>query len=210
MRWYRPDGSLSLTREPGAVPSVTTVLARVWPRPALQAWRERQLLELAAACPPGDQPLDEWVRSLRLSLEQTLRAAADEGSRIHAELASGRVPPAVVAALARHGIDFRQGQAEVTIVGSRYGGTIDALGPEWLLDWKTSADQVLQVWPDWLVQLAAYDELVGGRATWVLVVLSRVGQQYRVYAVEPDQQEWARRAWRACLALWDALEEARL
>lgn len=208
-RWYRPDGTLSLTREPGAVPSVTTVLARVWPRPALQAWRERQLLELAAACPPGPgQDPSDWVRSIRQSADQYARAAAEEGSRIHADLAEGRIPPGVQTALLLHEIDLRLGRTEVTMVGDRYGGTIDALGAHWILDWKTTGDSELRVWPDWLVQLAAYDALVGGRSVWAIVVLHRDSPRYRVYAVEPPEMAWARRAWSACLALWEVLEEA--
>lgn len=146
---------------------MTTVLARVWPRPALQAWRERQLLELAVACPPGPgQDRSDWVRSIRQSADQYARAAAEEGSRIHADLAEGRIPPGVQTALLLHDIDLRLGRTEVTMVGDRYGGTIDALGAHWILDWKTTGDSELRVWPDWLVQLAAYDALVGGRSVW--------------------------------------------
>jgi hypothetical protein len=209
-RWYLPDGTVLENPAPGAVPSVTTILGATWPKPGLRQWRENQLLSVAWRTVPREEPrIDErtWARAVLSAVDAIPRVAANEGRRLHERLAAGDVPSGLRAELLRCGIDLDEGEPERTIVGDSYAGTIDLLGPHWLLDWKTTGGDELRPRWEWAAQLAAYDRLAGHRRQWVVVILHRDSGAWRIWQLTPEEMGIGHRAWSAAWQMWRVLEE---
>src|SRR6185437_2318719 len=100
--WYLPDGSpffeckardghmrpvtLRDARKVHAVPSVTTVLSVV-AKPNLEVWKVQQGILAALTLPriPNESEAD-WLQRVRDDAKAQAKAAAEEGSRIHAAL----------------------------------------------------------------------------------------------------------------------------
>lgn len=104
--WYLPDGSpffeiaakaghmrpvtIKDARKAKAVPSVTTVLSIV-AKPQLEAWKVRQGILAALTLPRIEGESEEqWLARINTDSRQEAKAAAEEGSRIHAALEADR------------------------------------------------------------------------------------------------------------------------
>jgi hypothetical protein len=206
-RWYLPDGTVLDRPKRGAVPSVTTVLSGVWPKPAIIAWREKQLLKAAAGTPPSDN----WEEDVKATLAELTSAGAERGREIHAMLEAGRDAeiPGLQDIYNYYGIVPAKCQRERTLVGPWYGGTMDLLHPEYIVDYKTTSTE-MTVYDDWLLQLAGYDQLLediesdGGR-TWLVIIIDQELQRpARVFEAKDEHRRWASGAWSAALSLWQA------
>lgn len=228
-RWYLPDGTPATGRPipPEAVPSVTTILGDLLPRPGLQAWRERELLRCAAELGVPRGGTDEWVSRVRQELDSRVRATAAAGTAWHERLAAGDVPAAIRADLERLGMDLDGAQAEVPLVSRwlRVGGTLDRWHPAqgWVLDWKTTTGPLDRVWPDWLLQLGLYSVLAEheARRSWpiadrlalrmvdrgVVVAIHRDTGEHRVHVIDSEELARASDAGIALVSAWWALRE---
>jgi len=205
-RWYLPDGTVVERPVKGAVPSVTTVLSAVWPRPGLQAWKEKNLLRAVAEVPPETE---DWERRVREAANLAITAAADRGRELHERLQRGEFEdvPGLRDIYLDYKIDPQFGQREHTLVGRFYGGTIDLLTESFIVDYKTTSGE-MTVYEDWFLQLAGYDQLLnekcrnGGRPWLLIIVDQELRRPARAYEPTPAEQAWARKAWAAALGLW--------
>lgn len=82
---YR-DTTLRDARKLGLFPSVTTVM-NVQAKPGLEVWKQNQILLAAATLPAiKDEPVDDWVKRVKEDAQKQAIEAAEEGTRIHAEI----------------------------------------------------------------------------------------------------------------------------
>jgi hypothetical protein len=135
--WYRRDGTpchtvpkasgggerpttIADARKLGLLPSVTTILAIV-EKPQLTRWRIVEALKLARLVPPTDDESPEAYaeRIIERSTLESVTAAADEGSLIHAAIEAHYLGEPVPAAYQRHV------QATVAAVMAAFPGVAD-------------------------------------------------------------------------------------
>ena len=98
--WYRQDGSPAYTitgkngkdrpttlrdaRQLSLVPSVTTILG-VAAKPALDLWKQQQVLLSALTLPKADGESEmDWINRILLDSKETGKNAAKRGTKIHA------------------------------------------------------------------------------------------------------------------------------
>jgi len=221
-RYYEVDGL--------RYPSVTSVLGKVYPKPALYNWfarrgREAMRDHLAAHLgePISEGLLDDAVAEAKLRPSKDASEAADLGSQAHdlisAELLGEAepVPPALEAVMD----SFHAWQAderltlvdsETAVVGDGYAGTIDALwqredGSYLLVDWKTSNG----LYQDHSVQISTYARCLRQhtdvRVDATLVRLGKEQPEWEVLEVEADQCESLDNLWDAAFGFYTALKE---
>ena len=169
--WYRRDGTPCHTvprasgegersttvadaRKLGLLPSVTTILSIV-DKPQLTRWRIVEALKLARLVPPMDDESPEAYadRIIERSTLESVTAAADEGSLIHAAIEAhyrGQAVPvayqphvtATVAAVSSAFPEVSDWVPEERVVSDfGYAGTVDLHSPSQgiVVDFKTKA-----------------------------------------------------------------------
>jgi ATP-dependent exoDNAse (exonuclease V) beta subunit len=221
-RYYEVDGL--------RYPSVTSVLGKVYPKPALYNWfakrgREamRDYLVEHIGEPISDGLLEEAVAEAKIRPAKDASEAADLGSQAHdlisAELLGQTlpVPPALEAVMDsfhswRSDERLTLVDSETAVVGDGYAGTIDALwqredGSYLLVDWKTSKG----LYQDHSVQVATYARLLrqhtNVRVDAALVRLGKEEAEWEVLEVEADQCESLDNLWDAAFGFYMALKE---
>lgn len=199
--WYRPDGAPAYTttgsngkerpttlrdaRKVGLVPSVT-MICNVASKPALEIWKQKQILLAALTLPrrDGESEDDFAVRAIQDSKEQS-RTRAEEGSAIHGSIEkaiSGKYYDAkhavfvqpVLAVIKKYSDGWSAEKSFASDLG--YGGKVDAHAPGYVIDFKTKefgeADDRL-AWPEQAMQLGAYRDGLGmGSAACANVFIS--------------------------------------
>ena len=208
-RWYEVDVEGVLYK----MPSVTTVLGKVWPKPALVNWFAKRGREAMAEYlrdytgePVTEGLLQDAVDEAKLAPKRDSDKAADLGTAAHeliAEKLQGKIYP--VPSDLRHVMDafdqwYKAEELElldtecaIYSTQSLYAGTIDALfkrknSSELLLvDFKTSK----AVYPEMHVQLSAYSNAMremAGRAGWdipnIVAQVIRLGKEAAEFEVE--------------------------
>lgn len=157
------------------VPSVTLVL-NCMAKPALEAWKARQLLEASMTLPKRDgESLDDYAKRVVEDSKAQGIAAADRGTQLHAAIEkyiAGYTDPQwgqhlvkLDLVLAQHGIDIHAGKPEHSfsagVGGLYYGGKVDyhTRGECVVCDFKSKEkienDKRL-AWDEHLLQLSAY------------------------------------------------------
>lgn len=190
--WYTRDGTpayeveaasgkglrpttLRDARKLGLYPSVTAII-KCAAAPALETWKQNQVLMAALTLPRIDGESDEALcqRIMRDSQEQA-RKARDRGTEIHAAVQGhyeGKAPDEAL-------WDFVRGTADVVAANCAcnawsaersfahphgFGGKCDLSAPEWVIDFKTKEfgpSEALKTWDEHAMQLAAYREGLG-------------------------------------------------
>lgn len=186
--WYAQDGSpvyevprakgdgtrptrLNDARKLNLVPSVTLILNCV-SKPGLDAWKLRQMFEVAYTTPRSpEENDDDFFERVSIESREKGRKAAERGTELHAAIeifASQNAIPEMKWAphlanlqqtLAQYGIGLRQGKTEHSFASPLgYGGKIDWHNDEVLIDFKTKKDLSAKqlAWPEHCWQLAAY------------------------------------------------------
>ena len=221
-RYYQWDGH--------RYPSVTSVLGKVYPKPALYNWfakrgREAMRDHLVAHLgePISEGLLDDAVAEAKLRPSKDASEAADLGSQAHdlisAELLGQTlpVPPALEAVMDsfhawRSDERLTLIDTETAVVGDGYAGTIDALwqredGSYLLVDWKTSNG----LYQDHSVQVATYARLLRQhtdvRVDATLVRLGKERPEWEVLEVEADQCASLDNLWDTAFGFYVALKE---
>jgi len=173
---FRPT-TLRDARKLGLLPSVTSVMS-IKAKPQLQNWIVRQAVMSALTLPRLDGESDDaFLSRVEQDRQAQARAAAEEGTRIHAAIEMHLLGQPYDAAYTAHvrgtmdalaGIDsgavWRPEKAFASFMG--YGGKVDlhsagtARHPDGIvLDFKTkdfSDGDKLKPYDEWAVQLAAY------------------------------------------------------
>lgn len=230
--WYLPDGkpfyevenksrggmrpaTIRDARKVGAVPSVTTVLACAH-RPGLENWKIEQNI-LAALTNPDvtpEMPVKDIMRLIKKDAMEQAKQAADAGTDIHdsieAHFKGGRVPKehlqtvCAVKRLLHEYCGEQNWEAERWFTsGLGYGGKIDLISPEWVIDFKTKEGDAMdhKMYPEQLMQLVAYDYGTGeGSRRYANIIVSRDkpgSAQFWEWQSDDD----AYRAWRKFRAL---------
>ena len=231
-RWYEIDVEGVLYK----LPSVTTVLGKVWPKPALVNWFAKRGREAMAEYlrdytgePITEGLLQEAVDEAKLAPKRDSDKAADLGTAAHeliAEKLQGRIHP--VPADLRHVMDafdqwyeteeleLLEAECAVYSPAQLYAGTIDALFKRknssdlLLVDFKTSK----AVYPEMHIQLSAYSEALtqmASRAKYdvpdITTQVIRLGKEKPEFEV--DQTPHDRNVlmqWHAGLDFYNTLE----
>jgi hypothetical protein len=183
MRWYDKDGLVETiigkngnprapnvkdAREAGLLPSVTSIVDACTPKTGLSRWKENGLIDCAHELhQQADMFGAEAFRELVREHWENHRTEADEGSKIHAEIALSlrsdfvSDEPAVKEA-ARYVVGLHPSaimcEHQFTC-HMGYAGTVDCIlgldAEEIIIDWKTTND-VNRSYPEHAIQLAAY------------------------------------------------------
>lgn len=194
-------------RERGYLPSVTTIM-RCAAKPALDIWKQNQVLLAALTLPRIDGETDEafCARVMEDSKRQA-KEAAELGSSLHTAIElhlQGRdIDPrwhnhatAVEEAMLAHGINLRQGRAEHSFSCiDGYGGKIDWHSPLAVVDFKSkpAIDAKTKAYDEHAMQLAAYGRgtgLVKPRALNVFVGIADAQVLIHEWTVEEYVRGW--------------------
>ena len=221
-------------RDEIALPSVTTVLGKVMPKPALVNWfakRGREAMAEYLSEYVGDPVtiglLENAVAEAKMRPRADAQDAANLGSEAHVLIErqlkgdSTHVPVALRSVIDAFntwlsGQDLKLLDSEVAVYtatpGASYAGTIDALfeRPDKtlvLVDFKTSK----AIYPEHLVQLAAYAHAIrwmsdGPRSiTSQVIRLGKEKPEFEIASIVDEHQALTR--WKTALALYIALED---
>jgi hypothetical protein len=206
-RYYQVDG---LT-----LPSVSTIL-KVIAKPNLVAWARRTTLTMVRELLEEGLSIEAALSLAEVEPERQRDAAAQRGGLAHEAIAcalAGKPYPPEWGPWVRAALDFLVGHgldcvAVERVVWSRrhgFAGTVDLVacqadGALSLADWKTGG-----LWPEAALQLGAYaialEEMTGRPVGEAYVV----GLREKGYEAKRVNLPLARRAFLACLTLWQAL-----
>ena len=241
--WYTRAGvlqegaGLRRARTENLLPSVTTIQDLV-AKPGLQNWIEREGIRAALRSPlrPGEAE-DDAVRRVKEERYQVGAKITQLGTMVHAELEKvladwphreALLPPPPLRGLMEPVIRWiERTYAGATEVHAErrvthnlgYAGTADALieqGPfAALLDFKTQRPKQgkLNVWPEWVQQLAAYQRALGFAGTdcrcWSIVI-DVTGElqgdaKHLFHAWSPEDVEHGWHTFRATLELYQLI-----
>lgn len=157
-------------RKLNLVPSVTTIL-KVADKPALTAWKVRQALLAALTLPQEEgESLDAFMRRADADAKEQARAAAEEGSRIHAAVEcfflerpySSDYAEHVAGAVAcvKDAFPGREWSAEKSFASEMgFGGKVDLHCEDVVIDFKTKdfgPEDDVRAWDEQAMQLDAY------------------------------------------------------
>lgn len=159
----------------GLYPSVTTVI-NLAAKPGLQNWRDDQLIMACLTMPRiENEPEGVYIARIKRDAGEQARVARERGSTIHAWVQEGFEGKQISHDAYRYYASARDAlsqecssekwECEKSFVklddrGVRgYGGKIDLISPEHIVDIKTTEKDVttLKTWDEHHQQLAAYD-----------------------------------------------------
>jgi len=166
MHWYNREGkpchfvkgkngktrasTLRDARAHGWMPSVTSVLD-ILAKPGLDTWKINKAVQAASVVPRGDQEFDAWKDKVLLEGKRETVEAAERGSRLHSMLEQcfktgddpglsddKRIYHAVKSLLDINCGDQQWRSEEIVCnLNKGYGGMIDLVSDEWVIDFKT-------------------------------------------------------------------------
>jgi hypothetical protein len=180
--WYKPDGSpmysiigtngkerdtdLRDARKLGLVPSVTTIL-KVAAAPALDIWKQQQLLKAVAEVPRLDEePEKEWFNRIVKTSKEAGDKHMDRGTSMHNEIEDyfnkrQREYPdfakeTYFAVVKEFG--SQKWVTEKSFAFDGFGGKVDLHAEDIVIDFKTKevVDDKTVCYDEQLMQLAAY------------------------------------------------------
>lgn len=187
------------------VPSVTEVLSFL-SNAGLINWA----LKFGAECGfkyGSENPFNTIEEALEYA-ETERFAPAEAGSNIHAEIedVNSTTYRHVHEVMLTYGIDIAGGNHEVQFAMTEYGGTIDLVGENCVIDWKTTKKNRFPYKTE-CCQLVAYNAWAK-KDRLINVYLDQ--ESKRVYHVEEwkeSQKMIAGRIWNLCLQLFYATQE---
>jgi len=156
----------------GYVPGSTTIIGQIksW---GLENYGKRQAIESALTMPrlPGESDKAYIDRILQESDEHK-NIASERGKELHAAIDSyvmgqpfavnyGPHITTILQTLRQHGIDITKGKAQVTFATDTYGGMVDWVSDEAIIDWKTKdtlTGKKKLAYPSHCQQLASYSD----------------------------------------------------
>jgi hypothetical protein len=208
--------TLREARKLSLVPSVSTILA-IMAKPAITNWKVRHGLQAGWEAGRVGAPMEAAVSKM----EERLSKAADTGTRWHwiienalRRLAEGRdsveygeMPPAALDAVlgwvtGEFGINY---MVEFPFATPEYGGCIDLLAQDAVVDFKTSENP--SSWPEHGYQLAGYNRAMGKKeCVNLLISTSEPGLIKPVYwSAEKQLANLA--VFNAALNLWQIVKQ---
>lgn len=237
--WYGIDGAPQYTvkakdgsdrpttlrdaRKLNLVPSVTTIL-KVASKPALDVWKQEQLLLAALTLPQlPNEPEKEFIKRILQDSKETAKLAAERGTRIHESIENyfrggKKVEHLSMAQEFAKKVEAHFGThplhpwvTEESFASAKgYGGKVDLYSPKYedvpegiVLDAKTKEfdyDDVVPAYDENLMQLAAYRmglNLPHARCANVFVSVTRPG----LVKIHEWTEEDLIRGWRMFCAL---------
>lgn len=235
----KPDFRNKLVIRHDLAPGVTTIM-RQKAAPGLTRWLQQEAIRCALTMPrKPEQTEQEWLDAILDDSKETAKAAADEGTKIHAAIeASYRGDMSYDVNYDRHVVAVREllagiAPGEVWLpeksVASPYGyGTkSDLHSPRWVIDFKGTEKpkEELRVYPEHWMQLAAtraalmddkldkFNDQPPGtmfiRARCLIVYIHRT--EAWAHAVEVKEQELAKgwELFKCCLRMWQVEKNYR-
>ena len=186
--WYKPSGepfyevpnlsrggtrpaSITDARKVQAYPSVTAIIG-IPDKPALTNWKIEQSIMAALTNPDirPDMDVKTIMSILKRDAAREAKEAAERGSAVHDAIEAhykGRIVPhehretvQAVVDLIDHCCGYQEWEAEKWFASPLgYGGKIDLISPEWVIDFKTKPGPAVdhKMYDDQLMQLVAYD-----------------------------------------------------
>ncbi len=192
------DTTLRDARKLNLLPSVTEIINTL-DKPALTRWKLRQVTQACYNFPqPEGESYDTYHDYLLKCAFENSTDARDRGSEIHNciemilkdgyEAVRGvdgdirKIADAALLAIFRYTgtylHDFVDGNtltAEQIAVGNGFAGMVDAHNDDFIIDWKTKdiEEGKRNYWPEMAMQLAAYNQALGGDHRCINVFIDR-------------------------------------
>jgi hypothetical protein len=209
-------------RKLGLVPSVTTII-KCAAAPALEIWKQNQVLMAALTLPRGDGEGEaDWLVRVGRDSKETARKAAERGTAIHAAIQGAYEWVAYPEEFKRHvnAAFCTVSDWHSQIVGSwtpersfshpmGFGGKCDLSCDNAVLDFKTKEfgpDDKLQTWDEHAMQLAAYRVGLGmptSRCAIVYVSVNNPGLA-RALEIPADELDAGWKMFQGLLSYWQA------
>lgn len=202
-------------------PGVTTII-REMAAPGLERWKRKQVLMAALTLTrQPDETDDAFVARVEADADEQARAAAEEGTNIHAAVESFYRGDSCDARYTDHvrGVEHivdvhcyhpdRSWLPEKGVTHRYgYGTKVDLHSDAWLLDFKSADGDVDELrakgtWDNHAMQLAAGREALGGQQRCAIVYVSRTHPG--ACHIEEVTEDKLQRGWRmfcAALRLW--------
>lgn len=155
----------------GYVPSVTTII-REAAKPALDIWKQKQVMLAALTLPRNEGELDaDFCDRILADSKEQAKQAAERGSALHGAIelrCQGKCiesqwwphVDAVAKELSKIGIDLAHGKSEHSFAHPiGFGGKVDAHCDDWIVDFKSKEkieDGKEYAYDEQLMQLTAY------------------------------------------------------
>ena len=206
--WYKKDGSPAYTiigktgerpttlrdaRKLGLLPSVTSII-QLAARPGLQAWMNDQLIMACLTMPriEGESEAD-YITRLKADSKAQAQKAADRGTLIHARVQDGfekgSDDPFYLSAFETLLRECGGGKwkTEESFATDRYGGKIDLLADEFVIDIKTTDKDLktIKTWDEHAMQLSAYRRL-GSHRCGILYIHVNTAESKLLWISEDD------------------------
>lgn len=244
--WYGQDGSCQYTytdskgavkpttlrraRKLGLLPSVTTIL-QMYPKPFLDAWKQKQVLMSALTLSRNPEETDEsYIQRIMADSKEQARKAAERGTAIHGmieryltgqelDTEGIKLGTRVINAVMQHlnteyelSVDefFMACESERSFA-SKYGyaGKVDLHSKElnFVLDFKTKEGELPdQMYDDHHLQLSAYAHGLGmPDAKRIICFISTTTDDVRCVTDESKTDEFE--TFLACLNLWQKVKK---
>ena len=189
--WYQIDGAPAYTiigkngkernttladaRKLGLVPSVTEII-KLSSKPGLDNWKAEQLLMAAMTTTRQEGETEEgFIAHIKKSASEQAQKASKMGTMIHAVVQQGFEGKAISNDCCKYynsakqtlldEVGYIDWECECPFGTKRYGGKIDLLSDEYLIDIKTTDKPLdgLALYDDHYMQLAAYRFGIEGR-----------------------------------------------
>lgn len=231
--WYTKDGKPAYTvigkngkerpttlrdaRKEGYLPSVTTIL-KIAPKPALETWKQKQVLMAALTLTRQEQEADDAfiARIMEDSKQQAIKAA-ERGTQVHAWVQQGFEGKPLPEEgkkfyeAARQEILTECGEqawfCEKPFAAERYGGKVDLYAPNaYLFDFKTKEDiSNVKTWGEHDMQISAYQHGVKQKQGYGgIVFISTITAEAKVVMIEVEKLDRGWQKFNALLDYWYA------
>lgn len=218
-----PDFRNKLVRKHDLAPGVTAVL-RMKAAPGLDKWKQQEAIRAALTYPrKPDQTEAQWLDAILADSGETAKAAANEGTRIHAAIQGFFQTGVVDPAYTQHVTAVRQVLADIAPnvawtselgVASKWGfGTKSDLHcPRFVIDFKgcEKPRDDLRIYDSHELQLAAtraalaQHDRTSPEARCLIVYVHRTECWAHAIEVKPERLVRGWNQFRFCLGLWQS------
>jgi|TARA_B100000902_G_scaffold78920_1_gene83636 hypothetical protein len=211
-------------RKYGWMPSVTSVLD-ILAKPGLDTWKTNKAIEAAALVPRGDLSIDIWKSKVLQESKRETVEASERGSRIHNMLENcfkNELSPTgadsnifnAVDALLKINCGEQQWRSEETVCNIKdgYGGMIDLVSDEWVIDFKTkefSTGSKQLAYESMAYQLIAYERALPAPAKRIANVFISASNPGTVVFHEWDSKDFDRywTIFSSALEVWKSVKK---
>lgn len=206
--------NLGDARKLGLLPSVTSIM-NCAAKPGLQSWKDNQMIMACLTLPRiENEPEEAYIARIKRDADAHSAEARERGTLVHAFVQQGFEG----AKLEGEALEFYQSaletvnaecgkqrwNCEVSFATYRYGGKIDLISSEYLIDIKTTEKSLdgIKTWDEHAQQLAAYDRNKGRKCG--ILYINVFNKQSKIIFIPEEEIQRGMKCFNALLDYWYA------